>query len=86
LFGEGRVLKGIIIGMGVAAVGFTLIMAKLVTDPLAMTALPARAGVYPLGYQTLLGDFLFGLGIVVAGGGAPRGRSTGWVKAMSPPW
>lgn len=68
LFGEGRVLKGIIIGMAVATVGFALIMGKMVADPLATAALPARAGVYPLGYQTILGGFLFGLGMVVAGG------------------
>ncbi len=68
LFGEGRVLKGIIIGMAVAAVGFTLIMGKLLADPLVTRALPARAGVYPLGFQTFLGGLLFGLGMVVAGG------------------
>ena len=68
LFGEGRVLKGIIIGMSVAAVGFALIMGKLVADPLATGALPARAGVYPLSVATILGGFLFGLGMVVAGG------------------
>src|SRR5574341_297873 len=68
LFGEGRVLKGIIIGMAVAAVGFALIMGKLVVDPLTTGALPARAGVYPLSVATILGGFLFGLGMVVAGG------------------
>src|SRR5574341_1471440 len=68
LFGEGRVLKGIIIGMSVAAVGFALIMGKLVADPLATGAFPARAGVYPLSVATSLGGFLFGLGMVVAGG------------------
>jgi uncharacterized protein len=68
LFGEGRVLKGIIIGMSVAAVGFALIMGKLVADPLATGAFPARAGVYPLSLATILGGFLFGLGMVVAGG------------------
>ena len=68
LFGDGRVLKGIIIGMAVATVGFTLIMGKLLADPLITQALPARAGVYPLGFQTLLGGMLFGVGMVVAGG------------------
>ncbi len=68
LFGDGRVLKGIIIGMAVATVGFTLIMGKLLADPLMTQALPARAGVYPLGFQTLLGGMLFGVGMVVAGG------------------
>lgn len=68
LFGEGRVLKGIIIGMAVAAVGFTLIMGKLLANPLVSQGLPARAGVYPLGFQTFLGGLLFGLGMVVAGG------------------
>ncbi|HWU38174.1 MAG TPA: YeeE/YedE family protein, partial [Candidatus Acidoferrum sp.] len=68
LFGDGRALKGIIIGMGVATIGFTLIMSKLIADPLASASLPARAGVYPLGFQTLLGGLLFGLGMVIAGG------------------
>ncbi|HYL79179.1 MAG TPA: YeeE/YedE family protein [Candidatus Acidoferrum sp.] len=68
LFGEGRVLKGIIIGMAVATVGFALIMGKLVADPLTTAVLPARAGVYPLSVATILGGFLFGLGMVVAGG------------------
>ncbi len=68
LFGDGRALKGIIIGMAVATLGFSLIMSKLVADPLASVSLPARAGVYPLGFQTLLGGLLFGLGMVIAGG------------------
>lgn len=67
LLQDGRVMKGIIVGMVVATVGFGLIMGKLVPNLTAGTY-PARAGVYPLGYQTLLAGILFGLGMVIAGG------------------
>jgi uncharacterized membrane protein YedE/YeeE len=67
LLQDGRMMKGIIIGMVVATLGFSLIMGKLVPD-LAAGSYPARAGVYPLGYQTLLAGILFGLGMVIAGG------------------
>jgi uncharacterized membrane protein YedE/YeeE len=67
LLQDGRMMKGIIIGMVVATLGFSLVMGKLVPD-LAAGSYPARAGVYPLGYQTLVAGILFGLGMVVAGG------------------
>jgi hypothetical protein len=84
LFGEGRVLKGIIIGMAVATVGFSLLMGKLVPDPSA-GAFPARAGVYPLGYQTFAGGLLFGWGWWWPAA-APRGRSTASARATSHLW
>lgn len=59
-----------IISMAVAAVAFTLIMGKLLANPVVAQGLPARAGVYPLGFQTFLGGLPFGLGMVVAGGRA----------------
>ncbi len=63
LLQDGRVIKGIIAGMAVATIGFTLVAYKGSPD---MAKIPA--GVTPLSVATLLGGFLFGLGMVLAGG------------------
>ena len=64
LLRDGRLMKGVIIGLAVATAGFTLIMYKAVPDPTQGFA----GNVYPTGWHTLLGGLLFGLGMVVAGG------------------
>ncbi len=63
LLQDGRVIKGIIAGMAVATIGFTLVMYKASPD---MSKLPSS--VTPLGVGTLVGGLLFGLGMVMAGG------------------
>ncbi|MBI5166846.1 MAG: YeeE/YedE family protein [candidate division NC10 bacterium] len=67
LLQDGRVIKGIIIGLAVATIGFSLVMYKLQPD-LAAGKLPGHANVYPLGPHTLLAGVLFGLGMVLGGG------------------
>ena len=62
LLGDGRVLKGIIAGMAVASVGFTLIVYKASPE----MARPLGT-VTPAGLHTLLGGLLFGFGMVVGG-------------------
>lgn len=63
LLGDGRVLKGILAGMAVASIGFTLIVYKASPE----MAKPLGT-VTPSGIHTLLGGLLFGFGMVVAGG------------------
>ena len=63
LLGDGRVLKGILAGMAVATVGFTLIAFKASPE----MAKPLGT-VTPVGVHTLLGGLLFGFGMVLAGG------------------
>lgn len=81
LLQDGRVIKGIIVGMAVATIGFTLIAYKVSPD---MAKLPGS--VTPLSLATLLGGILFGLGMALAGGCASgtlyrigEGYVTSWV-------
>ncbi|HUZ78984.1 MAG TPA: YeeE/YedE family protein [Chloroflexota bacterium] len=67
LMREGRNMKAILAGMGVASLGFAFIMQKAVPDPTA-GALPTQAHVTPVGVYLVLGGLLFGVGMVVAGG------------------
>lgn len=67
LFGHSRVLKGILLGLGIATVGFSVVMFQEV--PFArFGALPAEAHILPVGLSTVVGGLLFGLGMVLAGG------------------
>lgn len=60
---DGRVVKGIVAGMAVATIGFSLIAYRTAPD------LSRPVGnVAPVGPATLLGGFLFGLGMVLGGG------------------
>lgn len=67
LLSHGRNIKGIIIGMAIAAVGFSALMARQVPNT-ALGILPPDANVLPIGWHTVLGGLLFGFGMVVAGG------------------
>jgi uncharacterized membrane protein YedE/YeeE len=67
LLGHGRNMKGVLVGLAVASVGFGLVMSRQVP----MTTLgivPPTANVLPLGIHTALGGILFGVGMVLAGG------------------
>ncbi len=67
LLGQARNLKGIIIGLAVATVGFAALMARQVPNT-ALGTFPPDAHVLPLGLHTLFGALLFGFGMVIAGG------------------
>ncbi len=64
---SGRMMKGAIVGMAVATVGFGLIMANLLPNP-TLQAIAPEAHANPIGVHLLLGGLLFGVGMVAAGG------------------
>ncbi len=64
---SGRNMKGVIIGMAIATMGFGLIMANLLPNP-ALGVVAPEAHVNPVGLHLLLGGILFGIGMVAAGG------------------
>lgn len=67
LLGQGRNLKGIIIGLAVATAGFAALMARQVPNT-ALGTFPPDAHVLPLGLHTIFGAIIFGFGMVLAGG------------------
>lgn len=67
LLGHGRNMKGVLFGLGVASVGFGLVMSRQVPMP-SLGINPPTANVLPLGIHTVLGGVLFGVGMVLAGG------------------
>jgi uncharacterized membrane protein YedE/YeeE len=67
LFGSGRIMKGILVGVAVSALGFTVVMRNAVPFP-GFGALPPEAHILPVGATTILGGLLFGVGMVLAGG------------------
>ncbi len=67
MFNSGRNMKGVIVGMAVATVGFGLIMANLLPNP-TLSAIAPEAHANPVGLHLVLGGLLFGVGMVAAGG------------------
>ena len=67
MFKSGRNMKGVIIGMAVATVGFGLIMANLLPNP-TLGVIAPEAHANPVGIHLVLGGLLFGTGMVLAGG------------------
>ncbi|MCK6578476.1 MAG: YeeE/YedE family protein [Anaerolineae bacterium] len=67
LLRHGRTLKGVLVGLAVAAVGFSTLMARQVPNT-ALGVLPPDANVLPMGLHTVVGGILFGFGMVIAGG------------------
>ncbi|MSP13792.1 MAG: YeeE/YedE family protein [Chloroflexi bacterium] len=67
LFRQTRNLKGILLGLAVATVGFTLIFYSQVPSP-ELGLRPTTAHVIPFGVHSLVGGVLFGIGMVLAGG------------------
>jgi len=67
LLGHARNLKGILVGMAVATVGFSALMTRQVPNT-ALGILPPEAHVLPIGLHTVVGALLFGFGMVIAGG------------------
>ena len=68
LLRDGRMMKGVLVGLAVATVGFAIIMYNLVPKNLGLGILPLNAHVLPLGLHILFAGVLFGLGMVLAGG------------------
>lgn len=67
LLGHGRNMKGVLLGLAIASVGFTVVMARQVPI-LDSGFFPPTANVLPAGLHTALGGLLFGIGMVLAGG------------------
>lgn len=67
LLQQGRTMRAILAGMAVATLGFGLVMSNMTPNP-ALGLLPPDAHVVPLGWHTVVGGVLFGLGMVLAGG------------------
>jgi len=66
-FRSGRTMKGVIIGMAVATAGFGMHMLNLQPNA-SLGAIAPEAQVAPLSVALVAGGFLFGIGMVVAGG------------------
>jgi uncharacterized membrane protein YedE/YeeE len=67
LFGSGQNMKGILVGIAVATLGFAAIMRWLVPNP-DFGGLPGEAHVLPIGLSIVVGGLMFGFGMVIAGG------------------
>ena len=67
LLRHSRNLKGVLVGLAVATLGFAVVMSRQVPFP-NVGFLPQEANVLPLGVHIVLGGLLFGAGMVVAGG------------------
>jgi uncharacterized protein len=67
LLRHGRNMKGVLLGLVVATLGFALVMSRQVPNS-TLGILPLEANVLPLGWHMALGGLLFGLGMVLAGG------------------
>jgi len=66
-FRSGRTMKGVIVGMAVATVGFGLHMYTLMPNPFLGPVAP-EAHAVPVSAALVVGGVLFGIGMVLAGG------------------
>lgn len=67
LLGHGRTMKGVLLGLAIASVGFGIVMSRQV--PITTLGFdPPSANILPVGVHTGLGGILFGVGMVLAGG------------------
>ncbi|MBI3976144.1 MAG: YeeE/YedE family protein [Armatimonadetes bacterium] len=66
-FRSGRTMKGVIVGMSVATVGFGIHMYTLLPNP-SLGVVAPEAHATPLSLALVVGGLLFGIGMVVAGG------------------
>jgi len=65
--GDGRMMRAIIAGLAVATVGMSFLMARFVPDP-SFGTLPPGAHIQTVGFATVAGGLIFGIGMVLAGG------------------
>ncbi|MFC2014448.1 YeeE/YedE thiosulfate transporter family protein [Chloroflexota bacterium] len=56
--GDGRLARGVIVAIGVAMLGFSILQGTGIRQPFVL----------PVGWHTLVGGYIFGLGMVIAGG------------------
>ena len=64
LFGDNRLVKGILIGLLISTIGFSAIMLPGGSS----TIIPSGAHVSPFGWHLVLAGLLFGFGMMLAGG------------------
>ena len=67
LFGSSRMMKGILVGLAIATIGFAIHMYSKVPFP-GFGVLPGEANILPVGLSTIVGGLLFGFGMVLSGG------------------
>jgi uncharacterized membrane protein YedE/YeeE len=67
LLGQTRMIKGVLIGLGVCTIGFVMVMSTVSPNP-AFGLPPDDANILPVGLSTLVAGTLFGIGMVLAGG------------------
>ncbi|MQF48321.1 YeeE/YedE family protein [SAR202 cluster bacterium AC-647-N09_OGT_505m] len=67
LFGSSRIMKGIIVGLAIATIGFAINMYSKVPFP-EFGVLPNEANILPVGISTIVAGLLFGFGMVISGG------------------
>jgi len=67
LFGSSRMMRGIIVGLSVATIGFSINMYNEVPFP-SFGVLPMEANILPIGISTIVAGVLFGFGMVISGG------------------
>ena len=67
LLGQTRMIKGVLIGLAVCTVGFSMVMSNVFPNP-GFGLPPSDANVLPVGLSTLIAGTLFGVGMVLAGG------------------
>jgi uncharacterized membrane protein YedE/YeeE len=67
LVGQTRMIKGVLVGLGVSTLGFTMVMSTIVPNP-GFGLPPADANILPVGLSTLIAGTVFGVGMVLAGG------------------
>jgi len=60
-------MKGILLGLTIATIGFAIIMYAKTPSP-SFGFLPDQAHILPVGLSTVFGGLLFGIGMVLAGG------------------
>ena len=65
--GDGRLLRAILVGLAVATVGMSFLMARFVPDP-SFGTLPPGAHIQTVSFATVVGGVVFGIGMVLAGG------------------
>ena len=67
LMRDASTMRALAVAIGVATIGFWLVMQMMVPEP-SFGALPAAAHVIPIGLHLVVGGVAFGFGMVIAGG------------------
>ncbi len=67
LMKQGTTMKGILAGLGIAIIGFTMVMSGIYPEPNGVS-IPSAGNILPVGIATIAGGLLFGVSMVLAGG------------------